>query len=85
MNHEQILQDATGLVAKLISRNPTSLKPDAALISSGLVDSFHLVDLAIQVEEMFGVVIDDTELDGLTFDTLDSLADLIAERRSTAA
>jgi len=32
------------------------------LISSGLIDSFHLVDLSLFVEEKFGARIDDSEL-----------------------
>ncbi len=52
------------------------------LISSGLVDSFSLVDLALFVEDKFGVHLDDTELNAQTFDTLDQLAGLIHSRRS---
>jgi len=50
------------------------------LISSGLVDSFSLVDLALMVEDLFGVHIDDEELSADNFDTLDELADLILKR-----
>ena len=52
-----------------------------ALISSGLVDSFHLVDLALFVEENFGVKIDDTELNVNSFDTISQLAELIRVRQ----
>lgn len=58
------------------------LKSDDALISSGLIDSFHLVDLSILVEELFGVHIDDYELNGELFDTIDELAVLIQKRQS---
>jgi len=51
-----------------------------ALISSGLIDSFSLVDLALIVEDLFNVQIDDAELSADTFDTLDQLADLIQQR-----
>jgi acyl carrier protein len=51
------------------------------LLTSGLVDSFHLVDLALFVESEFGVRIDDTELNPGTFDTLNQLAQLIRMRR----
>ena len=52
------------------------------LISSGLIDSFSLVDLALFVEDTFGVHIDDTELNAQTFDTLDQLANLIQSRQA---
>lgn len=45
------------------------------LLSGGVIDSFHLIDLSIFVENEFGVRLEDTELNADTFDTL---ADLIA-------
>ncbi len=54
---------------------------DQPLLSSGLVDSFHLVDLALFVESEFGVHIDDSELNPGTFDSLDQLLQLIRTRR----
>jgi len=57
------------------------IEPDEALISSGLVDSFSLVDVALFVEDTFDVRIDDTELNADTFDTLNELADLILDRQ----
>ena len=57
------------------------LTPEQKLISSGLIDSFSLVDLALLVEDNFGVHIDDTELNADTFDTLQQLADLIKARQ----
>jgi acyl carrier protein len=50
------------------------------LISSGLIDSFHLVDLSLFIEDTFGVHIDDTELNADTFDTLAELEALIRQR-----
>lgn len=54
-----------------------------ALISSGLVDSFSLVDLALFIEETFGARIDDTELTADAFDTIDELVALISARRTS--
>ena len=51
------------------------------LISSGIVDSFSLVDLAVFIEDRFGVQIDDTELNADTFDTLEQLVGLIELRK----
>ena len=80
MNTE-IIQGLTGFISGQILRQPGLLiNPDDALISSGLIDSFHLVDLAIFVEDAFGVRLDDTELNAGTFDTLSQLADLIHQR-----
>jgi acyl carrier protein len=67
---------------QIIKQPKRTLKPDESLISSGLIDSFNLVDLALFVEDTFGVRIDDSELNAQTFDTLDQLAALIQTRRS---
>ena len=55
--------------------------PDEALLTSGLIDSFNLVDLGLYVEDTFGVRIDDTELNSSTFDNLNQLAALIQSRQ----
>jgi acyl carrier protein len=57
------------------------IKSDEALISSGLIDSFSLMDLALFVEDTFGVKIEDTELNADTFDSLNQLAGLIESRK----
>lgn len=69
------------IAAKILKQPNRKLKPDEALISSGLIDSFSLVDLALMVEDNFAVRIDDSELNADTFDTLNQLAELIRARR----
>jgi acyl carrier protein len=78
--------DAASSIASYISgailKNPKRvIKPDEKLISSGLIDSFHLVDLGLFVEDKFGVRIDDSELNAEAFDTLDQLVALIQSRQ----
>lgn len=51
------------------------------IISSGLIDSFSLMDVALFVEDTFGVRIEDTELNADTFDSLSQLAALIDSRK----
>ena len=70
-------------IANEILKQPSrTISPAEALISSGLIDSFHLVDLALFVEDTFGVQIDDTELNVDTFDTLQQLSALIRQRQA---
>jgi len=81
MMHTDIIQGLSGYISGQILKQPGLLiNPDDALISSGLIDSFHLVDLALFVEDTFGVRLDDTELNAGTFDTLSQLAELIHQR-----
>ncbi len=69
-------------IAERILKQPNRvIKMDEPLISSGLIDSFSLVDLAIIVEDDFGVRIDDSELNADTFDTLEALVKLIESRK----
>ncbi len=70
-------------IASQILKQPNrTLQPAEPLISSGLVDSFSLMDLALFVEDTFGVRIEDTELNADTFDNLAQLASLIESRLS---
>jgi acyl carrier protein len=75
----QLSQYIAAHILKQPSRSISSTQP---LISSGLIDSFSLVDLALFIEDTFGVHIDDTELNKETFDTLEQLSALIAARQA---
>ena len=78
----ELLQPLSHYIVSEILKQPNkTLEADQKLISSGLIDSFHLVDLALFVEQTFGVQIDDTELNADTFDTLSELAGLIQQRQ----
>jgi acyl carrier protein len=69
------------IAADILQQPDRIIKPDEPLLSSGLVDSFHLVDLSLFVEKSFGVRIDDAELNTSTFDTLDQLTAFIKGRQ----
>jgi len=68
------------IVDSLLKDPGRALGPDEALVSSGLIDSFSLVDLALFVEKSFGVRLHDSELRAEVFDTLDQLVTLITTR-----
>ena len=75
-------QLAQYIATDILKQPKRVIAADARLISSGLIDSFHLVDLALFIEEKFGVHIDDSELNVDTFDSLNDLAALINQRQS---
>ena len=80
---ENILAPLSKLIAEKILKQPKrNLKADEPLISSGVIDSFSLVDVALLVEDTYGVHIDDAELNAETFDTLNQLAELIRARQA---
>jgi acyl carrier protein len=70
------------IAEKILKQPKRAIGPDDPLISSGLIDSFHLVDLALFVEETFRVRLDDTELNAQTFDTPAALAAIIRARQA---
>ena len=83
MAQEIIIQRFAVFIAEKILKQPTrSIRPDEPLITSGLIDSFSLIDLALFAEENFGVQIDDIELTADTFDSLLELADIIEQRQN---
>ncbi len=79
----EIISILSKQIAEKILKQPFRvISADEALISSGLIDSFSLVDLGLFVEDTFGVRIEDFELQASTFDTLNQLAALIQSRKS---
>ena len=77
------MRELEGYISAQILKQPhRRIEAGASLITSGLIDSFSLVDLALHVEDAYGVHIDDTELNASTFDTLDQLAALVESRRA---
>ncbi len=80
---DSIISTLAGYIAANILKQPhRAIGTEEPLISSGLVDSFSLVDLALFVEDTFGVHLDDVELNAQTFDTLAQLAALIRSRQA---
>jgi acyl carrier protein len=83
MANTETVQALAMYVSNTVLKQPNRvIKETEPVISSGLIDSFSLVDLALFIEDKFGVRIDDSELNAQTFDTLAQLADLIESRKS---
>jgi len=77
-----VIAQLSAFVKTSILKQPSRvIESSEPLISSGLIDSFSLMDLALFVEDTFGVRIEDTELNAGTFDNLNQLASLIESRQ----
>lgn len=70
------------LTAELLNDPGYPMTDDEPLISSGLIDSFSLVDIALWVEENYGLVIPDNQLTADNFDTVDQFVAHIEANRS---
>lgn len=79
-NDEIIVKLSKKIAEEILSQPNREILSDEPLITSGLIDSFHLVDLALIVEDEFGVRIEDTELNSNCFNTISQLANLIIGR-----
>ena len=79
----ELITKLSSFLANDILKQPNrAIAPDEPLISSGLIDLFSLMDVALFVEDNFGVRIEDTELNADTFDNLTQLVALIESRQS---
>jgi len=77
-----VIAQLSAFIKTTILKQPNRvIEPSEPLISSGLIDSFSLMDLALFVEDTFAVRIEDTELNAGTFDNLTQLEALIESRK----
>jgi acyl carrier protein len=83
---DKVMKDLIGryIAIEVLKDADRKIAGDEAIISSGLIDSFSLVDLALYVEETFNVRIDDAELTADVFDTIDELVELIQSRQGVS-
>lgn len=81
MTTEIITPIVTFIAEKILKQPGKVISADESLISSGLIDSFSLMDLALFIEDTFGVRVEDTELNADTFDNLNQLTALISSRK----
>ncbi|OQY29902.1 MAG: hypothetical protein B6I38_07785 [Anaerolineaceae bacterium 4572_5.1] len=80
MSHSIGEQISFFICEEIIHQPGRTLSSTEPLLSSGLLDSFSLMDVSLFVEDNFNVRIDDTELNVDTFDTLEELSALIQSR-----
>ena len=81
MTNETISKLERFIATQSLKQPNRTIAAEEPLLSSGLIDSFSLMDLALHVEDTFGVRIEDTELNADTFDTLNQLSALIESRK----
>jgi acyl carrier protein len=72
----------TYIKTNLIRNAKYPLQDDESLIKGGLIDSFSLAELAVFIEETFGVHFPDPELTVANMDTLNQIiANIEAKQR----
>ena len=68
------------IATEILKQPDREIKTDEPLLTSGLIDSFSLVDLAVFIEDELGVRIEDSELNSSIFDSIEQLTELIKNR-----
>lgn len=80
-----LLRQVSGLLDEVLSLRGRAafFKRDTHLLGAiPELDSMAVVSLITTLEERFGIVIDDDEIDGAIFSTLGSLVDFVAAKLS---
>ncbi len=65
----------------LLRKPDRPLADDEPLITGGLIDSFSLAQVAVFVEDAFGVYLPDTDLTVANMDTIERMATCIVKAR----
>lgn len=69
----------------LFSPNGFDLSDDASFLDEGVVDSTGTLELVLFVEETFGIVVGDHEIEPENFDSVNKLAAYIARKSNLVA
>jgi len=78
MNEQPMEAALIGYIKGTILREPHfPLALDTPLIHSGLIDSLALLELAMFIEENFGVTLEDAELEPENFNSIQTMMRLI--------
>jgi acyl carrier protein len=68
------------IVTKHLQRKQ-SIEDDTLLVSGGLIDSMSIVDLILELQNAFGVIIPASEVEPDDFDSISAIARTVARFR----
>ncbi len=77
------MQDATAAVRGWLKENVTGsreVSDDYPLIENGVLTSLQTVELVMFMEERFGIVVEDEELDEENFGSVEAIASLVESK-----
>ncbi len=76
-------ETAAAAIREWLQENVTGNRPvsnDELLIENGVLTSLQTVELVMFMEDRFGIVVEDDELDEETFATVESIASLVESK-----
>lgn len=65
-----------------ITLDPTNIPDGDDIIKSQILDSFGFVDLIVRLEKNFGISIQDNEITGDNFNTIEKITDFVQKKIS---
>ncbi len=74
-------QEVISLLAEICQDDSIKENPDIDLFDAGLLDSFGTVELLVQIEERFGILVPITEFDRDVWNTPNNIALQLADMR----
>ena len=78
LEKNEVVESLKNFIAEECLKKPGfEIEPDEPLLSSGLLASIHLVELAVFIEKTFGIYVPDTEFTTQEVNTLDAIADRV--------
>ncbi len=78
LNKTKIIEKLEKFISESCLKKPGfELDPTEPLISSGLLKSIHLVELAVYIENTYGIYVPDTEFTTQDVNTLDAMAEVV--------
>ena len=90
-SHEAIMEDIAKVVHHFILReflpgeDPDELTPSTPLITGGILDSISTLKLVVFLEEQFAITIEAFEAGVEHLDSIAQIADLVEEKKRSAA
>jgi acyl carrier protein len=84
-NDEMMAEVATYIQQHLSFDPDIEIEPDDEIISSGLMDSFSLVELRGWIEKRYGVFLPDHRVTAASFSTVRKMIPIIQEHLAAAA
>jgi acyl carrier protein len=76
-------ENAAAEIREWLRHNVTGgrqVPPDEALIENGVLTSLQTVELVTFLEERFGIIVEDEELDEVNFGSVEAIARLVAHK-----
>ncbi len=67
-------------LCEICGAEPQDLEGDMELFEEGLLDSFGVISLFVELEEIFGIKLDPTEVERSVISTPDKLVAYVLER-----